>query len=268
VAQARGYVNPLDEQAKRAEIAKSGAQTNLYNTQAAVAAQKPSDTFDLGPDHTRFQQVRKPDGSVEAVPIAKGPPSNKVDATTQKAIDEADDFILQTKGALGSLKQAKQLSANAYSGAGASGRASFVNNTIPTQSAKDTADLENIIVNQALQSLRSTFGGNPTEGERKILLDVAGSVNQPADVRMKIFDRAEEAAARRLQFNQQKAAALRSGTYYKPGGQPSMEFSDAPAPSSGQGADRLPHIRGDADFDALPSGARFIDPNGNVRTKP
>lgn len=283
IAESRGYRDPLDTQAKQADIAAKnaqtgmyGAHTDLYRAQADVARQKPSDTFELGPDHARYQMVRNEDGTVTAREVARGPVSSKVDATTQKAIDEADDFILQTKGALGSIKLARQLSESAYSGAGAAGRAEIINN-IPfvggTKSARDTTDLQNVVTNQALQSLRATFGGNPTEGERKILLDVAGSVNQPGEVRARIFQRAEEAAQRRLLFNQQKAEALRANRYYKPGGQPSFDFSDdygaaARQPQAAAPSQAIPRVSSDADFDALPSGARFVDPNGNIRRKP
>lgn len=146
----------------------------------------------------------------------------KVDATTKKAIDEADDFVAQTHAAVGALNEAVRLNTSAYDGWAASGRASFANNLAPwpTPDAKATTELENVITQQALQSLRATFGGNPTEGERKILLEVAGSVNQPRDVRADIYKRALALANQRLEINRQKAAALRSGSYYQAGGQP------------------------------------------------
>ena len=146
----------------------------------------------------------------------------KVDATTKKAIDEADDFVAQTHAAVGALNEAVRLNTSAYDGWAASGRASIANNLAPwpTPDAKATTELENVVTQQALQSLRATFGGNPTEGERKILLEVAGSVNQPREVRADIYKRALSLANQRLEINRQKAAALRSGSYYQAGGQP------------------------------------------------
>lgn len=179
-----------------------------------------SDTFDLKEGEIRYQQIRQPDGSYKIAPVAKG--GYKIDATTKKAIDEADDFVAQTHTAIGALNEAMRLNKQAYSGWGASQRAGASNNMVPwsTPDAQATTNLENVITNQALQSLRATFGGNPTEGERKILLEVAGSVNQPAQVRSDIYARAMQMAQQRLTINQQKAAALRGGTYYNPGGQP------------------------------------------------
>lgn len=170
--------------------------------------------------------------------VHAGPP--KVDATTKKAIDESDDFVAQTHTAIGALNEALRLNQQAYSGLGASGRASAANNFVPwdTPNAAATTNLENVVTNQALQSLRATFGGNPTEGERTILLEVAGSVNQPASVRADIYNRAMVMAQQRLQINQQKAAALRSGSYYQTGGQPPAV--DRPVSLAPQGGPQRP----------------------------
>ncbi len=157
--------------------------------------------------------------------------ATKLNPTQAKELQEADDFILQTQGALDQLKRARQLNQDSYDGWLASQRAdAYANLSKPDpknpksvkdrQTAANTLLLENVVTNQALQSLRSIFGGNPTEGERKILLSVAGSVNQPRDVREAIFAEAQRLAEIRLETNRQKAAGIRQGTYYKPGGQP------------------------------------------------
>ena len=157
--------------------------------------------------------------------------ATKLNPTQAKELQAADDFILPTQGALDQLKRARQLNVDSYDGWLASQRAdAYANLSKPDpknpksvkdrQTAANTLLLENVVTNQALQSLRSIFGGNPTEGERKILLSVAGSVNQPRDVREAIFAEAQRLAEERLAFNRQKAASIRQGAYYKPGGQP------------------------------------------------
>jgi hypothetical protein len=224
--------------------------------QALPLAQKPSDLQHVKADDNLVRVIRDPasPGGMRAVTIATGAP--RMDATTQKAIDEADDFVLQNTGALNALKQALQLNKTAYSGALAGARAAMVTNTISTQAARDTELLGNLVTNQALQSLRSTFGGNPTEGERKILLDVAGSVNQTAPVREEIFKRAQKAAEDRLVFNKQKADSLRGGTYYKPGGQPAIP------PVEGQPGSRTSpaFVKTPADAASLPPGTYYRTP--------
>jgi hypothetical protein len=168
----------------------------------------------------------------------KNADAGKLDATTMKEIAETDDYITQTRAALTSLNRAVTLNDQAYSGAGAQTRADIVNNTVgmiaPMPGAIATGELNNTVVAQALQSLRATFGGNPTEGERKILLDVAGSVNRPASERKIIFETAKKAAQARLFINEAKAKALRDGSYYRPGYAPPKPPPDAaPQPQAG-----------------------------------
>ena len=77
--------------------------------------------------------------------------------------------------------------------------------------------MNNVVLGQALSSLKATFGAAPTEGERKILVDLQASIDKTPRERKLIMDRALELARVRLTFNQQRAAELRGGTYYKPG---------------------------------------------------
>lgn len=232
---------------------------------------KVKDTFDLGDGQKRFQQVRQPDGSYKVVEVASG--GSKQDATTKKAIDEADDFVSQTQTAIGALNEALRLNNDAYDGVAAGGRAAIVNN-IPlvngTGSSSATTQLQNVVTNQALQSLRATFGGNPTEGERKILMDVAGSVNMNRADREKIYARAIIMAQQRLDINRQKAEALRRGTYYAPGGQPPsvdqpVNMTPGGAPPAGS-----PPVRVTSPDEArkLPSGTRIVLPDGSPGVVP
>ncbi|MET3225718.1 hypothetical protein ACVJGC_000381 [Bradyrhizobium diazoefficiens] len=76
-----------------------------------------------------------------------------------------------------------------------------------------------------------TFLGMP-QGERAILLDIQGSVGKPDAVRQKIYDRAIEAANRRIAFEQQRVDELRGGSFYKPQGGLSKTTGDAAAPAT------------------------------------
>lgn len=145
-------------------------------------------------------------------------------ATDKKAILEADELVAANENAIKALEQAEKLSDKANSGWLAGPRASIGNNMpdllVPDfvaspESSAATADMDNAVVGQALASLKTIFGGNPTEGERKILLELQGSSSMPKAVRDQVFARAKEMAMRRLEFNKQRAAALRGGTYYQ-----------------------------------------------------
>lgn len=158
--------------------------------------------------------------------------------TDKKAILEADDLVASSQNAIESLKKAQTLSKQANSGWGAGVRATIGNNLpdllVPDvisspESSEATSNFDNAVVGNALTQLKAIFGGAPTEGERQILLDLQGSSSQPKPVRDAILQRATEMAQKRLEFNQQRADALRGNTYYKPAGatsQPSQEAAD------------------------------------------
>lgn len=161
-------------------------------------------------------------------------------ATDKKAILEADEMAQVNEAAIKALDEAKKLSPQANQGWFAGARASLSNNLpdllVPDivsskSSGEATTNLDNAVIGTALAQLKSVFGGNPTEGERKILLELQGSSSQPDAVRQDIYQRAIEMAKKRLEFNKQRAAELRGGTYYKPG-------AGAPAPQQSNGGDQ------------------------------
>lgn len=146
-----------------------------------------------------------------------GAPMN---STIQKEIFETDEGIQAGQSVVNSLNTALELNKTAIDGPWADQR-SYVGALAGNAEGKATQDLKNVVTSQALDSLKAVFGGMPTEGERKILLEIQGSVDQPRDIREKIYKRAQAAANRRIAINQQKANALRSGTYFGDGYDPS-----------------------------------------------
>lgn len=146
---------------------------------------------------------------------ASNPPKTALSAAAQKELFEADEMVQASKNAIGMLQEAKKLNKTAYSGVGAKPRAIIASNLgMGSGGADDTVNLDNLMTGQALESLKATFGGMPTEGERKILLDIQASADKTPSQRAAILDRAEKAAERRIKFNESKAKALRSGTYF------------------------------------------------------
>lgn len=185
-------------------------------------------------------------------------------ATDKKAILEADEGVLSGETAIRALKEAKGLSKQAMSGPMA-GTLAKIGNNLPDAVTPDkfratseaTTNLENTVTANALSQMKSIFGGNPTEGERKILLDIQGSIGQPDNVRQKIYDRAIVAAEARLAFNRQRASELRGGDYYKSPdkqGQPRAASSSAP-----QQQTQAPAVQGGR---VAPDGNTYVpDPN-------
>lgn len=164
-------------------------------------------------------------------------------ATDKKAVLEADEKVQGGQQVIQNLQRAKLLSKQAFSGPAAAGRgyaASFLGDTSDTGKAGiATTDMNNLVTTNAVTQLKAIFGGNPTEGERAILLDIQGSASQPDAIRQKIFDRGIEAAQKRLAFEQQRADELRGGTFYKKDGGTSKATTQptgangVPAPSAG-----------------------------------
>lgn len=138
-------------------------------------------------------------------------------ATDKKAILEADEMVLATQSAIPLIDRALELNDKAYSGPTA-GIRGMIGGNLGLDAGKDTMELDNVVTSQALGQLKAIFGAAPTEGERRILLDIQGSTSQPPEVRKAIFERARQAAQRRLDFYQQRSSELRGGEFYKPSG--------------------------------------------------
>jgi hypothetical protein len=135
-------------------------------------------------------------------------------ATDKKAILEADEASSRGQGVLENLDKAIELSKKAYTGPTA-GLRGYGASLFGIKGGAETEELSNVITSNSLSELKSIFGGNPTEGERKILLDIQGSVNKAPEVREKIFARAKQMAQRRLDLARKQAEEIRGGDYYK-----------------------------------------------------
>lgn len=152
--------------------------------------------------------------------------------TTQemKDIKEAEDMYSTNKQVVGILNQALKQNNQIYEGPYASQRA-YLMSLGGDEAAIQTLDVENMVQSQAVQQLKAVFGGMPTEGERKILLELQGSMSLPAKARERIWDRAKKMAETRMTLNERALNQLRGRTFYKPeGGQagPSSNLTEIP----------------------------------------
>ena len=137
-------------------------------------------------------------------------------ATEQKELFEAEDQVNAGKTVIINLSKAKELNSKAYSGFGAGARRTMARN-IPgvggSEGVTSTTELENLVLTNGLEQLKATFGGNPTEGERNILLQIQGSLSMGVEERAALWDRAMKMAARRVKTGQEKMKKLQSGAY-------------------------------------------------------
>jgi len=234
-------------------------QTSVNSVEAQVEQRKrAAQSLGMTPDHPAYQSY---------VATGKMPreDAQPLTATDKKAILEADESVQSNRAVIDALNEARKISPDTYTGVGASTRAK-VGNMLPDWMVPDavanpkaagaTANYENLVLGQALGQLKSTFGAAPTEGERKILLELQASVDKPDNVRQEILGRARQLAENRLRFNEQRANELRGGTFYKPQG----SMTRAPVKQT-QGITQ-------ADYENLPSGSVFTAPDGTQRVKP
>lgn len=159
--------------------------------------------------------------------------------TAQKELIQTDEEIQGGQAALTALNQAMKIndSAMGFKGAGAiSSLGTLLPESIRPAAVDATENLDNILTSGALPQLKSIFGGMPTEGERKVLLEIQGSSNKSPAVRKQIFERAIEAANKRIEFSQKKAKALREGSYFAGDGAMDSQSAPAAAPASGLSA--------------------------------
>lgn len=148
---------------------------------------------------------------------AKRSGKSALSATAQKELFEADEAVIGAKAGSKALDDAISINKEAmgFKGAGIiADVGSILPDVIRPKTFDTTLELDNIVQQSVLPQLKSIFGANPTEGERKILLEVAGSSSKPAPVRKGIFERAKRAADARAKFNEEKASKLRAGTYF------------------------------------------------------
>lgn len=225
------------------KYAKPETSSNLGRLQserARLAAANPNDpnikiydqAIQKETTHTPFMQVAtgednaqllitapKLGGAPTVTQLGITKPTKEVQLSpqAQKELFEADENAQAATGVINTLNQAMLLNNQAYSGFGALLKAKAESN-LPGQvdpKADATIQLDNLIREQALSSLKLTFGGSPTEGERAMLLELQASAEKTPKQRKAIINKAIEMADKKLRFNQQKAESLRGGTYFK-----------------------------------------------------
>ncbi|WP_121774917.1 hypothetical protein [Acinetobacter bereziniae] len=206
----------------RAQQSEQFQQNLAFNQQKQHFEQNKPLGFETGSDGYRYAiypngkgiRVLGEDGQPLKVQPKNG---GQMSSTAQKELFETTDAITAGNNAITNLKDALKYSSKAYDGVGASQRAG-IRGMIGggSEEATATAMLDNITTGNALEQLKATFGGAPTEGERAILLQLQGSANMPRAQREAIYTRALQMAENRIKSNQAKAESLRNGSFFKP----------------------------------------------------
>jgi len=150
----------------------------IPQTAAGLAAEEAG--YDKGtPDYREFvkavvdREDRIKTLNIEAL-------ERKANSLTKPEIDarkEADKDIKSTEGAIKLLKEALELSPKSYPGDWYSVTKKALQGAINSddQKYKDSERLENLLSQGALATLKATFGGNISDGERAANLEITGA---------------------------------------------------------------------------------------------
>ena len=215
-----------DEEAKRLGLSPlSNYQRSSRGEIKAVPGKPQQSTRYLSPEEKKAAGF-KDDDVVEAVIIDGVPKStrllrkgqdDRISPTLVKELSETDDLIVNAQTTAPLLRQALDLNKTAFEGALAAERARVIDKTGigNTKAARDTLELENNVLRNALGQLKAIFGGAPTEGERAMLLQMESAINSSKEVRERTIKKALQMVEAKQGAARRKAAAIRAGHYTK-----------------------------------------------------
>lgn len=201
------------------------AQIDIDQQRLAQSSRRPNDAFEMRKQQAAAAGLAETDPRYQSFILTGQMPrenAQKLTATDKNAILEADQNAQTMEGVDSALKQAEELNPAAGSGMFAGAQAWAARND-PTgffddKKGEATTQYSNLVMNQALSQMKAIFGGNPTEGERSVLLQLQASADKTPEERKAILAQARMMAQRRVQFNKDRASELRSGEFYQPGG--------------------------------------------------
>lgn len=234
------YANMLMQNEDTAPIGMQAMQNNMQNAQQmemlkqkmAMEAQyaKPSEFsqfIQMSPEMQAKYAAFKGGAQINIDPNTGQiiPPARKLSAAEQKEVFDLQDKQAAIEGALSGLQGAQSIynrtGENApYTGMGADVRAAasrvpLIGDLISdTERAAATTSAKNLVTEQALNNMKAIFGGNPTEGERAILLQLQALPTMTPQEQKVIIDTAIQAANRRKENYAQRMGQLETGQYF------------------------------------------------------
>ena len=214
----------------RAETADQQTAVSWYNAQNKAK----NDAANAESNRIKANKTGAVAGGVDAngKPIAR-----KLESNERTKLFELQEQIDADIGVGNSLKRLNELSDVSYSGLGASFRGTAMSR-LPGGASNKAANAavlsENITIELALKQLKSTFGAAPTEGERKILMDLQASVDKSPIQKKQIIAAATNAVAERIRYRKKQQEAIRTGSYAMPKGNSSSSSSSSNKPAKTQ----------------------------------
>lgn len=140
---------------------------------------------------------------------------SKLSPQEMKLKSETEDILTSTDQAMADLKRAYQLNPNTFD---TSLGDTAQRKLLEAAGSKDpkviaTREQTNLLSKSAVGKLKSAFGGNPTEGERKILLDLEGIDSKSKEERAIIMRNSYTALKNRREREQKRLNDIKQGLY-------------------------------------------------------
>jgi len=128
---------------------------------------------------------------------------------------DTEDALAASTGAIDSLRQALKLNPNTFD---TSLGDTAQRKALEAVGSKDplvinTRNMENLLQQQALSQLKSLVGGNPTEGERAVIMDLQGVGAKSIEERKLIIERAIAAVETRKRKSEERLKNINAGRY-------------------------------------------------------
>lgn len=189
------------------------------NISANTASEKTAVDWYKAKTGAAVAQQNANTAAIKAQPAvnSNGQPVRKLNTTEQKKLFEIQDQQNADKSVIQTLDKMMKLVDNSYSGVAASGRAKGMSNIgLGGERADNTVLYDNLATSQALAQLKATFGAAPTEGERKILMDIQASASKTPMQKKQIIAQAFRAVQARQAYREKLANGIRTGQYMIP----------------------------------------------------
>lgn len=141
----------------------------------------------------------------------------KLEPDERKAIRDDEDAMFAAKSTIKNMNTALSFVDQAFTNTAAD-QAQYkkLKQTNPSDPrVKATEELENLIGQNVVGSLKTTFGGNPTEGERRALQELGGLGSANKEVRKAIIKRAMKALAEAADYRSARITKIETGGYRK-----------------------------------------------------
>jgi hypothetical protein len=136
--------------------------------------------------------------------------------TAARMMEDTEKSLSRIDEAMATVKEAFDRNQNSFSGNPLE-QAQFLalsNAGSTDERVINTRILKNLLSEQAITTLKDSFGGNPTEGERQAVLALAGVDALSRQEREAIILRLYEKFQARREQTQRKLDAIRSGEYF------------------------------------------------------